>query len=425
MSSVQRMKKYLQRFARCINESYDAEVRECYDNTAAYREHTRKRKNIKKRSGEKQLIIAPSLIVMKTKLEIAVLEYLESYNNIIDYEGEDFDEMIALLSRFFLSRRALNTPTKFYKFRTCSNQNFRTLEKNCIWMPAADCFLDISDCNISFNIHFKDIEMKRLESPKGYLSCVKMLSNCISRFPNMSDTLTLGDLEAIFAYINRESNEVTIDNHRNILSGVLSLDKEVDYFEWIEYMHDIYEKALAKHPSKTTQVSAEARRSVHVYSMTSIMDNNLLWENYANAYSGFCIEYTIPEEKYYYDDMVAHIFPVIYKRKIPFIDVKTIDSCEIGEESKKRHKALYGAAVSMQLLYKRIDYQFEHEWRIIGSDLDSSLQSFPYISRIIVGKDIKPRNLSRLKNIAQKLNVPISKQVYDYSKNKFSYDRIF
>lgn len=362
---------------------------------------------------------------MKTKQEIAVLEYLESYNNIVDYEGEDFDEMTDLFYRFFLSRRALNTPSIFYKFRTCNNRNFKALEKNSIWMPVADCFLDISDCSISFNIHFRDIEMKQLQSKKGYLSCVKMLTNCISRFPNISDTLTLGDLETVSEFINKTSQEITIDNHRIILSEVLSIDKEDDYFEWIEYMHDIYVKALTRHPSKATRVSSAARKSVRVYSMTSVMNNNLLWENYANAYSGFCIEYTIPEEKYYYDDMVAHIFPVIYKRTIPFIDVKTMDSCEISEESKKRHKALYGAAVSMQLLYKRIDYQYEHEWRIIGSDLDSPLQSFPYVSRIIVGKDIKPKNLSRLKNIAQKLNVPISKQIYDYSKNKFSYDQIF
>ena len=387
---------------------------------------SKKQKTTQKRSGQRRTIsgLHPSNFDMKTKQEIAVLEYLESYNNLVYYEGEDFDEMTDLLHHFFLSRRALNTPAKFFKFRTCNNQNFRALEKNCIWMPPADNFLDVSDCNISFNVHFKDIQMKRLETKKGYLLCVKMFRNCLSKFPNMSDALTLDDLEAISVYIHQISNEITVDNHRSILSGVLSIDKEDDYFEWIEYMHDIYVKILTRYPSESTCVSSAVRKVVHVYSMTSIMDNNLLWENYANAYSGFCIEYTIPEEEYYYNGMIACILPVVYKRKIPFIDVQIMDNCDMSEESKKRYSALYGTAMSMQLLYKHIDYKFEHEWRIIRSNLDSPLQPFPYVSGIIVGKDIKPKNLSRLKSIARKLNVPISKQVYDYSKNKFTYNQI-
>ena len=73
------------------------------------------------------------------------------------------------------------------------------------------------------------------------------------------------------------------------------------------------------------------------------------------------------------------------------------------------------------LLYKHTDYKFEHEWRIIGTDLETPLQSFPYVSRIIAGKDIKPRNLARLRNIASGLGVPIARQVFDETKNKFIY----
>ena len=75
----------------------------------------------------------------------------------------------------------------------------------------------------------------------------------------------------------------------------------------------------------------------------------------------------------------------------------------------------------MQLLYKHVDYKYEYEWRIIGNDLKDSLQPFPYVSRIIAGKDIKPRNLACLRKIAHRLKVPIARQIFDETQNNFIY----
>ena len=46
---------------------------------------------------------------------------------------------------------------------------------------------------------------------------------------------------------------------------------------------------------------------------------------------------------------------------------------------------------------------------------------FPFVSAIYVGKDIKPRNLSRLKNIAKTLGIPIYKQTMNRFKNGYNY----
>lgn len=49
---------------------------------------------------------------------------------------------------------------KLYKFRTCSERNFKTLEENCIWMSPASSFPDQFDStiNVDFKQNQKEIE---------------------------------------------------------------------------------------------------------------------------------------------------------------------------------------------------------------------------------------------------------------------------
>jgi hypothetical protein len=135
------------------------------------------------------------------------------------------------------------------------------------------------------------------------------------------------------------------------------------------------------------------------------MDNSLLWENYANRYTGFCIEYTIPEEARDRDDCVKHILPVIYKKNIPYF-----------EPSKYVVEKL-----PLHMLYKHMDYKFEHEWRILAMADTSFLQPFPYVSAIVAGKDITQRNYARLHTIANKIGVPLLRQIFDDKRNRFRY----
>ena len=78
------------------------------------------------------------------------------------------------------------------------------------------------------------------------------------------------------------------------------------------------------------------------------------------------------------------------------------------------------------MFYKDIDYKQEYEWRFLKKceNEEGYLMKFPFVSAIYVGKDIRPRNLSRLKNIAKKLDVPIYKQRLNKSKNGYEYIEI-
>jgi len=355
---------------------------------------------------------------MATKLELNVQEYVKCYIDIMAHDKSDFQEMENHFIRFARARELLNTPSKFYKFRTCKNVNFQTLEKNCIWMPSAYHFVDDSDCNISLGYNFRAMEIDYLKTSSGYLFCIEMFENCLK---SIHCNFTSHDLQTMRKVVEKESVEININNHRKILSGILTQDKETLFFDSIEYAYNTYLSRAKKYPSNELHVLSEGRKIVHVFSMTTIMNNKLLWENYAANYTGFCIEYTIPKEKFYFDDQIAQILPVIYKRKIPNIEISCFDPQIVEDTNKKCFMDLYGSKVAMQMLYKHSDYAYEHEWRMIGTDLESPMQFFPYVSKIIVGKDIKPKNYRRVRKIADKLNVPIYRQVFNHQRNKLQY----
>ena len=246
---------------------------------------------------------------------------------------------------------------------------------------------------------------------------LEKLTNCIKI---VNFRLSLNDINIIKNVVDKTSCPITIDNHRQLLSGILDEEKEEIYFDCIEYIHQNFLSHISKQKNER-QVWSNLRELIHIYSMSSKLNNNLLWENYANNYTGFCIEYSIPEGCFFDDKKMLYLFPVIYKKKIPSIENIDVDIKGTNEEIIDNFRQRYGTSIFMQLLYKHIDYKFEHEWRIIAANLETSLQLFPYVSRIIVGKDIKPRNLSRLRKIADNLGVPIGRQVFDESRNNFIY----
>lgn len=363
---------------------------------------------------------------MTTKKEQDVLNYCDCLFRLYQKETLNNQEESNLFLQLIKIRQSLNIPPHLYKFRECNHINFKTLEQNCIWIPPASNFIDISDCSVLANFDCKDYFVESITS-KGYLTCINVLSNCLNQ---LNTDLTIQDIEIIKSIVEKSLESVTIRNHRVVLANILSIEKETDYFAYIEYIYEIYSKSILK-SSRKSRVLGDARDAIYVYSMTSTMDNNVLWENYAKKYTGFCIEYSIPNGSIFVDQKLLHIFPVIYKRNIPQFTFSNVDANLVNEfmlnnESIDKN-ALDKVMITqlspflMQMLYKHNDYKYENEWRILSTYLSQSLQPFPYVSKIIVGKDIKPKNLQCLRKIAKKLKVPITRQVFDSTKNKFTY----
>lgn len=338
-----------------------------------------------------------------------------------------------------LNEHLKNIPhKKLYKFRTCSNQNFKILEENCIWMPPANNFEDKLDCRINIDLKgneplinkwFWDVFpififeiLEKVAKDKGYsLPC------------NVEDFRN-GVNECVLP-----SGKIEIDNVCEFVKPYLSPEEKDNYEEIVLQIKQCYYQveALMKEESNTlcdviietiNQTKTYLRDNTLVYCMTERYNNNNLWEKHANHYSGFCIEYSF--ENYGKVDFdiyknLVYLLPMVYRRKIPYFNIVPFMDMSLRKhlfnENVFDDNQEILTQLNMQLFYKDKDYDKEHEWRFTIKNKNNSKQPFPFVSAIYAGRDIKPRNLNRLLKIAKKLEVPVYKQEISQAKNSYDY----
>ena len=324
---------------------------------------------------------------------------------------------------------------KLYKFRKCSPRNFRTLKENCIWMAPGKDFHDLTDStiNIDFKRNGKQIEAW-LKDNYPLLAFEFSQSLCAQ----------LG-VEMPYSYENfLEYMEFFLDKNGDVIE-----DKEAAFLrshapeEELHRMDQMLlslqqaRQNLSRQEDGLTNIFADAienmrtamRNKSLIYCMTEGYDNASLWENYADTYKGFCIEYSFENfnsQSFEVYKNLAHLFPMTYRVRKPYFNmVPFIEGffyqLFTGDTSWQQDSAI-NADLNMQLYYKRKEYEFEHEWRFAISDKFESKQPFPFVSALYAGKDIKPGNLRRLCSVAQKLNVPVYRQALNRTNNGFIYE---
>lgn len=368
---------------------------------------------------------------MTVKEQEAYLKKLIEYGDRIKSDKSLVDSI--------LKEHLCNVPhKKLYKFRTCSNQNFKTLEENCIWMPPANTFKDTFDCTI--NIDFKK-NMPQIETwlhdnlLDFYFVFVKdFFESRGIPFPcNLNDLRNYteecvspsGKIKSMseYEFLKKYAPDTDSEEYDKQISEMRKKRSQVE-----RQLTDRVKSLVPNLVDEIQKAQSHLRDTMLVYCMTERFDNHNLWETYANNYSGFCIEYCFDnfEEKDFdiYKNLI-YLLPMIYKKNIPhfdmvpFIDIAMRKSI-LHEDGLEQNPDLL-VALNMQVFYKNKDYESEHEWRFSIANKNNCKQPFPFVSGIYAGKDIKPRNLQRLINIAGKLGVPIYCQVQNRSNNGYNY----
>ena len=323
---------------------------------------------------------------------------------------------------------------KLYKFRTCSERNFKTLEENCIWMSPASSFPDQFDStiNVDFKQNQKEIEkwlhtnypalcfdfaktvyeQRGLTIPYSHEDLLEYVNTCLDNNGN-----PIADREKEFLREHATAEELAQMNI--ILQQVKALR---DQFAAIE--DRVYESFL----EIVDQVRTRTRDTMLTYCMTEHFDNHVFWENYADNYSGFCIEYDFSEfgRRPFADyKNLVFLFPMTYRKKKPYFNMVPFMDGAIRESISKdpswQADPELNAELNLQLYFKNKEYEFEHEWRFSIKNENNCRQFFPFVGAIYAGKDITKENLKRLSGIAGSLNVPLYKQRINRAKNGFEY----
>ncbi len=371
---------------------------------------------------------------------VTVKEQESYFKELLGY-GEKVKDDPELVQKILCKHISRIPHKKLYKFRTCSNQNLKILEENCIWIPPANKFTDTFDCTINIDLKANAGEIEKWLHNNLLLYYYQLIKD-ESEAKGIILPFSFQDFKDFEEKCVSSDGEILPNEEYEFMKQFATAEQIIDYDAQIEKTRKVRQELQKQmeeqfEPMAQTMVDSinsfrnHMRDTMLTYCMTERYDNNNLWETYADNYKGFCIEYYFGDfaEKEFEDyKNLIYLLPMVYRRKIPYFDVVPfIDGAmrkQVLHEDGFEHDPELLTKLNMQMFYKNKDYESEHEWRFSIKNKNNSKQPFPFVSAIYVGKDINKRNLSRLIKIADKLGVSVYKQTFNKAKNGYDYPPI-
>lgn len=362
--------------------------------------------------------------------------YLDKYYKIL-FEKQDRLKTDEKLLRETLASHLSYVPNKLYKYRSCNRNNFNTLKNGQIYMPCANDFKDPFDYTLNFDLSKQTEEIASFLKENLDQIVFKGLQKIIKRFGLRTPDFTIQDVQyARKNYYLEDGTFLEEKFPKEIVAKCNSTEKLL-YKKAQELISTFTENnglklhELAENMAqKINEMSRQPREQSLVYCMTEDNSCGPMWENYADGYKGFCIEYDFSTwQNKPFDEVknLIYLFPVIYLKEkpvfnmVPFFEIATKQNF-LGE--KIDDNISLQIDLNKQLLRKSSDYDYEKEWRFSIKNERNNFQPFSFVSAIYMGRDITENNIKHLKVIARKLKVPLYKQTLNYFCNEFKYVQV-
>lgn len=346
-------------------------------------------------------------------------EYMVELHKFL-YQSNDSD--IERLRSMVVAHLKYIPHKKLYRYRKFNDDEIQTLSRNSIWLSNPEKFPDMFDATIPLedkkNIDWKYPFYFNLEV--AYIALVKTAEKG-EKIPDKSEFF-----EAIYKIIEEYTPEEIHEEATKIRreAGCKELQ------EWPVNIDFSYHTEQAK--KFLENLSGSPRKLLTIASFTTRYDNRNMWENYAERYTGFCVEYNFSQEtmtlssKSAWD--VLHLLPVRYFKRKPLFNYNDILQSIVREDMKIEEFHIDSDSFLTQyyqsITAKLYDYRAEQEWRLIMGCEQYGEYSFPYTSKIFIGKDMPDTNKNQICQIADKLNISVYKQVISDDGNEFEYIKI-
>ena len=358
---------------------------------------------------------------------------------LIEYEAKGKPNEQFVLSE--IKKRLEFVPgKKLYKFRKVNNINLASLSKSEIWLPCASCFPDAFDTTVNIDLEQDAPIVEALLLEKAYAGFESWFKNT----PGIPNYFSVPSLEDFLQFKNEHPEDDLETDAENIYKfmsthcDIQGTDFDVEKLKYVfrlgaskfEKIREDLEGKLNKLSNDLEKARESLRTSKAIYCMSETIDNPKQWEDYADMYQGFAIEYSfddVDDTVILQNDILLSLFPIVYTEKRPRFELSLLaDHIRKQLPTNLEHEEglELETKVLMHMFYKDRRYDSECEWRIFCCCENGNGVSlkFPFVSAIYVGKDIKPRNLSRIKNIAKKIGVPVYKQRMNRFKNGYNYE---
>lgn len=313
---------------------------------------------------------------------------------------------------------------KLYRYRKCNDRELQILQDNSVWLSDPQRFPDMFDATIPM-------------ADRRYVN-----------FEYSFCFYTEISYQALLKTLEDDEEAPSKDDFANaILTTMLSnspaeiSEKMVDIFGKEEYEKMRSSKLpsidLSKHIKRTSDfldyLSSYPRKTLAIASFTTRYDNRNMWENYAENYSGFCVEYdfshVISELSTTNSWDVFHLLPVKYYKKRPLFDYTDLVQRIVQSDMDLQESNINNIDEFLYQYYRSItakvyDYRAEQEWRLIMERKNLGKYSFPYASKLYIGKNMSDENILHVRHISKKLDVPVFAQTLSPDGNTFIYKPI-
>ena len=309
-----------------------------------------------------------------------LMEYLSLASEdicIINGSFQKIHEIESLKLSEYGKRSIIHVPKHLYKYYADTvtdgvNYTRQNLENNTVFMQNPVKFNDIFYCDIVLEKEeYIYSRLKEFCSRAGIENASKYDKN----------ELILKLIEKLY-YAQKETDDIinAFDFNdviaQNTTNKMFCVDFKNRLFSGIE-APDAIQGALEKEYDFYIN---NCKTMFAVSSFTVNPDSQLMWAHYANNHKGICLEYEIDN----INDIMCHLFPVIYSRAKKDISEKLIQFIDSDIDDETLWKIYFNGP-----LRKNIEWMYENEWRLIypknKDNPDGYSRKFGRISKVYLG----------------------------------------
>ena len=346
-------------------------------------------------------------------------EYMAELHKFLYLSNDsDRDRLLTIVSAHlkFLPRK------KLYRYRKCTDRELLMLEKNSIWLSDPRSFPDMFDATMPVeNMDYLDFEYA--------FYCMQELAYKALQNVAEEDGQPVPDKDSFYAAMYRTMEEY--DTQEKLDAKLLELLGKEEYYEMRKKALPSldFSKPIERTREFLSLLPQAPRNSLAIASFTTRNDNRNMWENYAQNYTGFCVEYDFSNVIRNLDSRnswdVLHLLPIKYYRKRPLFDYDKILHELINADVNHGDFHLDGddflAQYYRAITAKLYDYRAEQEWRLVLKKENIGEYEFPYAKKVFIGKDMSIDGAKRVREVADKLNIPAFVQTINKDADGFEY----
>lgn len=306
------------------------------------------------------------------------------------------EEKITYLNEIIYSkcRSDYKGPKLLYKYRPFDEYTFEMLESKYIFLCPAEKEDDETECLTTVDIdRLVDLTTNNLKR-----ECVYQIIDLIKPYTSEENFEVVKN--KILAIAKKDGTvpanymlELSLELQK-IISPTFDTAQLVN---WIINIPEILDKSeISNQLMSLYKIAYNARKETGICSFAESNDIDYMWENYAAASTGYCIEYDL--ENY---EFSKNVLPVIYQDERETNIIIQLVGSFIGQliTSFSNGKIQADSSHFIRLFltkYKKWEYQ--KEWRFLGNANDKP--KAPKIKTIYLGKNVTNENKQKIKEYA-------------------------